>query len=107
MTSQQILTILMCAIGTMAMRFLPFLIFREGTKVPPLIDYFGRVLAPAVFMMLVVYCFRNTPATTTSYGIAEIAATLALILVHLWKRNTLISIAVGTLLYMFLVQVVF
>lgn len=107
MTSQQILTILMCAIGTMAMRFLPFLIFREGTKVPPLIDYLGRVLAPAVFMMLVVYCFRNAPATTTSYGIAEIAATLALILVHLWKRNTLISIAVGTLLYMFLVQVVF
>ena len=93
--------------ATLLTRALPFLVF-GGKKTPPrIILYLGRVLPCAIMGMLVVYCLRNASLTAPPFGAAEALGVLAAVLLHLWKRNSLISIAGATVLYMVLVQAVF
>lgn len=90
---------------TILIRFLPFLLFRKHTPAPIL--YLGTVLPYAIMGMLVVYCLKNVSFVSGSHGIPEVIAVGAVVLLHKWKHNTLISIPVGTVIYMLLVQVVF
>lgn len=106
-TAASLLVILAVALTTFATRALPFLIFPKGRPVPKTVEYLGRVLTPAVIGMLVIYCLKDTPIVSAPHGIPEAAAVLAVVLLHLWKRNNLLSIGGGTILYMFLVQTVF
>ena len=93
------------ALTTMALRFLPFLIFRKTT--PPYILYLGKVLPAAIIGMLVVYCLKDTAVTVYPFGAAEALAALSVILLQVWKRNSLLSILSGTVIYMLLIQLVF
>lgn len=95
------------ALVTMALRFLPFLIFGENRKTPPLIAYLGQILPYAIMGMLVVYCLKDIRLTDAPYGIPELIGCTAVALLHVWKRNTLLSIGAGTVCYMLLVQFVF
>lgn len=88
-------------------RLIPFLFFPKGKKIPAVIRYLGAVLPPAVIGMLVIYCLKNVSIFSAPYGIPEVIAVAVVILLHVWKRNNLLSIGVGTVLYMFLIQVVF
>lgn len=99
--------IVVAAIVTAATRFLPFLIFGSGKKTPDIIVHLGKVLPYAIMGMLVVYCFKDVMFTAFPYGIPELLGCLAVALLHLWKRNTLLSIGVGTVFYMVLVQLIF
>lgn len=92
---------------TMLLRFLPFLVFGGGRKTPAYIAYLSSILPYAIMGMLVVYCLRNVSLITAPYGIPELVASAVVIGLHLWKKNTLLSIAAGTVVYMFLVQVIF
>ena len=105
--SQQMLTILLCALATVITRFLPFLIFSEKRKTPPFIQYLGRALPAAIFGMLVVYCLKNINFIAGSHGIPEAIGIAVTVLLHLWKRQMLLSIAGGTIVYMLLVQFLF
>lgn len=105
--SQQIMTIALCVLGTMLTRFLPFLIFSSKRPTPRYIQYLGKALPGAIFAMLVVYCLRNVSVFQFSYGIPELIAIIITTLLHVWKRQMLVSIAGGTLCYMLLVQLVF
>ena len=91
----------------MATRFLPFIIFPSGKPTPKYIQYLGKVLPGAVFSLLVVYCLRNVKLFSGSHGLPELISIIAVILLHLWKRQMLLSIAGGTVCYMVLVQAVF
>ena len=95
------------AAATALLRFLPFLIFGENRKTPKLITYLGRVLPYAIMGMLVVYCLKGVTPLAYPYALPELLACAAVVLLHIWKRNTLLSIAGGTALYMLLVQAVF
>ena len=101
------LIILTVAVSTFATRVVPFLIFPKGKEIPPVIRYLGKVLTPAVIGMLVIYCLRSTPVIQASHGIPEAIAVAVTALLHVWKRNNLLSIGAGTVLYMVLIQVVF
>ena len=101
------LMIAVIALVTAALRFLPFLIFGENRKTPPLVTYLGQVLPYAIMNMLVVYCLKGVSLTTFPFGIPEFLGCAAVTLLHIWKRNTLLSIGVGTVCYMLLVQFVF
>ena len=105
--TQQLLTIAVVAIGTMVTRFLPFLIFPAGKPTPKYIQYLGRVLPGAVFGLLVVYCLKNVSFLTGSHGIPEAIAIGVVAILHLWKKQILISVAGGTICYMLLVQTIF
>ena len=104
--TQQIITIAAVVLGTMTTRFLPFLIFPEGKNPPDVVQYLGTVLPYAVISLLVLYCLKGEPESG-SYGIPEAIAIVFIIFLHKWKKNTLLSIAGGTILYMALVQMVF
>ena len=95
------------ALVTIALRFLPFLIFSEDRKTPPIITYLGKVLPYAIMGMLVVYCLKNVSFVSAPYALPELLSCAVVVLLHLWKRNTLLSIGGGTLCYMLLVQLVF
>ena len=97
----------MCTLGTMATRFLPFMIFNEKRTTPKYITYLGRVLPGAIFSMLIVYCLKNVNVTSYSYGLPELIAIIVTVLLHKWKKQMLVSIAGGTICYMLLVQLVF
>ena len=104
---QQAITIILCALGTMLTRFLPFLVFTPKKPTPKYIQYLGSALPGAIFGMLVVYCLRGVDLLGPTHGLPELLAGATVVGLHLWKKNTLLSIAVGTALYMVLVQAVF
>ena len=105
--TQRILTILVIVLGTMLTRFLPFLLFPAGKPTPKAIRHLGSVLPGAVFGLLVVYCLKNVSLFTGSHGIPELISIALVVVLHLWKRQMLLSIAGGTVCYMLLVQFVF
>ena len=104
--TERILTIAVVVLGTVTTRFLPFAIFPEGKKLPDAIVRLGRVLPAAVMGFLVIYCLKDA-LFTAYYGLPELIAVAATAGLHVWKKNTLLSVGVGTVLYMLLVQLVF
>ncbi len=99
--------IVVAALVTMATRFLPFLLFGGGKKTPDILVYLGKVLPYAIMGMLVVYCLKDVAFLAYPYGIPEILGCLAVAVLHIIKRNSLLSIGVGTAFYMVLVQLIF
>jgi len=102
-----ILTIAVCALVTIALRFLPFLLFGENRKTPSIVAYLGQILPFAIMGMLVVYCLKDVDLTAKPFGIPEAIGCAVVAGLHIWKRNTLLSIGIGTVCYMLLVQLVF
>lgn len=105
-TLQCIITIACVVLGTMATRFLPFIIFPESKTPPKLVTYLGTVLPYAVIGLLIVYCLKDA-VFTEYHGLPELIAIAVIVVIHKWKKSTLLSIAAGTVLYMLLVQKVF
>ena len=93
------------AIVTMLLRFLPFIVFRKS--VPPFISYLGQVLPSAIIGMLVIYCLKDVTWTAAPFGAPELIASACVVGLQIWRRNTLISILGGTVIYMLLIQLVF
>ncbi len=105
--TQQIITIGAAIAGTLITRFLPFIVFPANRKPPAFVSYLGGVLPAAAMGLLVVYSLRSVDLFSGTHGIPEAIALVSVLALHLWRRNMLISIAGGTLLYMVLIQVVF
>ena len=103
---QSIIIIAICVCCTILERGLPFLIFRKG-EIPSLIRYLGKVLPLAIMTTLVVYCLRGTTFDAVANFIPQIVAVAVTVGIHLWKRNTLLSVFGGTAIYMCLVQLIF
>lgn len=101
------LMIAVIALVTAALRFLPFWIFNENRKTPPMISYLGQVLPYAIMGMLVVYCLKDVSFTDAPFGIPEAIGCAVVTVLHIWKRNTLLSIGAGTICYMLMVQFLF
>lgn len=105
--TEQIMTVAIIVLATMLTRFLPFMLFPAGKPTPKYIQYLGKVLPAAVFGLLVVYCLKDVSIFSGSHGLPELIAIVVVVLLHLWKRQMLLSIAGGTICYMLLVQLVF
>ena len=88
---------------TIVLRFLPFAVFREHT--PGYITYLGKVLPSAIIGMLVVFCLKDVKVAAAPYGIPELIAAAGVVLLYIWKRNSLISILAGTAIYMILIRI--
>ena len=95
------------AVITALLRFLPFLIFKGKNSTPPLVEKLGRLLPSAVIAMLVVYCMKDMHFSGMGGYMPAIIASLLTGILHLWKRNTLLSVISGTVCYMLLLQYVF
>lgn len=104
--SQQIITILAVVLGTMTTRFLAFIVFPEGKTAPKFITYLGTVLPYAVIGLLIIYCLKDA-VFSKFHCLPELISMAFIFVLHKWKKNTLLSIAAGTVLYMVLVQTLF
>lgn len=105
--TEQIMTVAIIVLATILMRFLPFILFPAGKPTPKYIQYLGKVLPAAVFGLLVVYCLKDVSIFSGSHGFPKLITIVVIVLLHLWKRQMLLSIAGGTICYMLLVQLVF
>ena len=101
-----IILVVIAASVTILLRALPFILL-QGKETPPTITYLGQVLPYSIMAMLVVYCLRNIQILKYPFGLAELIAIIVTTLLHIYKRNTLISIVCGTICYMVLIQFVF
>ena len=105
--SQAIALIAIMSLLTFFVRGLPFLLFSGKSKTPAYIMYLGKVLPYAIIGMLVVYCFKNISLLQAPFGLPELIAILFIVVLHKWKKSTLLSIGGGTVFYMVLVQTIF
>lgn len=103
--THSLLLILVITLVTLSTRMLPFLFFGGKRQPPPAVLYLGRVLPCAIMGMLVVYCLRGVTPMTYPHGLPELIGVAVAALLHIWRRNTLLSIAISTAVYMLLVQV--
>ena len=97
-----VILIAVMAVTTMALRFLPFLVF--GKKTPKYISYLGKVLPQAIIALLVVYCLRDVSFLSHPYAIPEAVAGVSVVIMQAIKRNAVLSILLGTVIYMFLIR---
>ena len=102
-----LLTVAIIAIATAALRFAPFLIFGGKRDVPNMVGYLSNALPAAIMGMLIVYCLRNVDIMSASHGLPELFAIAVVVVLHLWRKNTILSIASGTAVYMILIQTIF
>lgn len=93
------------SVMTMVTRFLPFVLFRKNT--PAYITYLGNILPSAVIAMLVVYCLKDISLNSAPFGVPELLSAVSVVMLQVWKHNSILSILSGTILYMLLVQLVF
>ena len=97
------LILAVAALTTALLRALPFALFGRRA-LPRWVGYLGGALAPAIMGVLVVYCLKDADFAGRTHGLREVAAVAATVGLHLWRRNTLLSIAGGTAVYMFLIR---
>ncbi len=102
-----LLTIVVAALVTVLLRFLPFIVFKGNRETPKIISYLGKFLPYAIMAMLVVYCLKSVSLVAYPFGLPELIGVAVVVILHIWKRNTLLSIAGGTVVYMLLIQLVF
>lgn len=100
---------LICAIAvialvTWALRATPFVLL-GGRKLSDVVVYLGKVLPASIMAILVVYCLRNLDVLAAGHGLCELIPVALVVLVHLWRKNTLLSIFVGTAAYMALIRI--
>ncbi len=101
------IVIAVMGLAVLATRIVPVLIFGRGEKVPEFILYLGRVVPYTAMGLLIVYCLRDVPVLEAPHGLPEAISLAVVTVTYLWKRNSILSVVIGTALYMFLVQSVF
>lgn len=104
---QSLMLILVIAVTTFLTRVTPFILFPANKKTPKYIAYIGDVLPYAIIAMLIVYCLKGVSIAANPFGLPEFISIIVIVMLHLWKKNTLLSIGGGTILYMTLVQYIF
>ena len=102
-----LIMVLVAAVCTFATRLFPFALFGGKKQVPKFVQYLGNVLPVAILGILIVYCLKDFEQGNVNYIVPQLIAVALTAGVHLWRKNTLLSIAVGTIGYMLLIHFVF
>ena len=101
-----LLSVAVCCLCTFALRAIPFALFGGKQTMPPAVRRLARMLPAAIIAVLVVYCLKSLPAADAANAAVTLGSVAAVVLLHLWKKNTLLSIAGGTILYMALLRLI-
>ena len=101
------IVVVVMGLAVLATRIVPVLIFGRGEKVPEYLLYLGRVVPYTAMGLLIVYCLRDMPVLEAPHGLPEAIALAVVTVTYIWKRNSILSVVIGTALYMLLVQSVF
>lgn len=104
-TMHVVLLVTVAAVVTLILRAIPFIVFGGKRKMPPKIKIVADSLPPAVMAVLVIYCIKGDIISIGPNTIPSLISVAFVVLVHLWRKNTLLSIFLGTVLYMILIRV--
>lgn len=99
--------IIVVAAVTGLVRALPYLLFGGKKEIPAAVQYLGAVLPASIMIVLVIYCLRNIDLTTFPFGLAELLSIAVIIAAQLIKKNTFLSVFLGTACYMILIRTIF
>ena len=99
--------IIIVALVTGFVRAVPYLLFGRKKELPTTVQYLGTVLPASIMIILVLYCIRNINFSSFPYGLAEITSIAIVITAQVTKKNTFLSIFLGTASYMILIRTVF
>lgn len=105
-TVYTLLAVLVCAAVTFLLRFAPFALFSGKGEMPPALRRLAGKMPAAIIAVLVVYCLKGMPVSDLTGNAVTLACVFAVVILHLWKKNTLLSIAGGTVLYMALLRLI-
>lgn len=95
--------ILVSGLITFGLRAIPYIFFGSRANLPSSIVYLGKYLPPAIMAALVIYTTKDLFLFDSSFG-PLLVAVVATTGIHLAKRNTFLSIIVGTAIYMLLLR---
>lgn len=104
-TVKILFVILICAAITFGIRAVPFAIFGGRKELPDIVQYLARYLSPVIMAALIVYCLKGMLTQGIGENLAVIVGIAVTAVLHLWKKNTLLSIAVGTMIYMIIIRI--
>lgn len=96
--------IIVVSLCTIFLRTFPFLVFGGKKEIPALIQYLGNYLPAAIMATLVIYCLRSVNLLSSNHGLPELLSVLLVTVLHIWKRNVILSVGLGTICYMLLVR---
>lgn len=105
-TMDTIIILVIVALITALTRAIPYLIFGGKRGIPPIITYIGKVLPASIMIILVIYCLRNTDFKTFPFGLSELISVIVIIAMQLIKKNTFLSVFLGTACYMILIRTI-
>jgi len=97
------IVVLILALSTQVLRALPFMMFPEGKTLPNWMAYFASQLPYASMGLLVIYALRQ-PILNPGFPIPEALALVVMTLVHTWRKQTLLSISLGVIVYLIIVN---
>jgi len=100
---RSVLAVVIMSMVTIGLRALPFILWGRKKETPKLIAYLGKVLPSAVMSMLVIYCLKDTSFTAAAGFLPQLIASAVVVLSYLWKKNSLLSIVLGTAVFMIIV----
>ncbi len=97
------LAIAVMAVVNYFTRVLPFLFFKNK-DLPSYLVFVGEKFPAIIMTILVVYSIKDIDFANELYGLKEILSIVFTALLHIYLKNYLVSIFLGTIFYMFLVQ---
>lgn len=94
--------IVVLMLATFATRILPFAVLYKVAD-HPLLRYLGRYLPAMIMVLLIIYSFKKEDLFSVHF-LPELLCLCVVALLHLLFKQTLLSIIVGTALFMYLTQ---
>ena len=101
--SKAVIVSLLIGLIVFCERLFPFAVFSKR-KPGKLIHIFERYIPPIVMLGLLIYNLRDVRFSSLAQWIPQIAAITFTIVTYLWKKNSLVSIFGGTIIYMILIR---
>ncbi len=98
--------IIAMSLVTILLRFLPFLVFNKDKNIPDVVIFLGNVLPSAALGMLIVYGLRYVSFNVYPFGFNEIVASLVVVILQVYKKNSILSIIFGTITYIVLLTII-
>lgn len=85
-------------------RFFPFALFSKKNP-PKILNFIERYLPAMVIAVLIVYCLKDIQFTSAPFGSPYFIAIAVTIVLHLWLKNSMVSIFGSTIVFMILSRI--
>ncbi|ALV64954.1 branched-chain amino acid transporter permease [Campylobacter fetus] len=97
--------ILVAGFATVLTRFLPYWLFKKRSDNKTLL-HLQRTTTLIIMIVLLFYALRSMDFSTLNLGFSAVFCLFLVFALQIWKKNSLISITVPTIIYMIIIRFV-